>query len=144
LSAHLTRKCHHGLDDERVGAGLTSVRSPGADGLRRRQQSNFPKTAVFSHIESRRTIWLLPEGIAISPAICPTRKRSSFWRRRVFRTRPVRRKSWRNRLEIETKLYIVEERSYRAPRHGTFVAKRMGATAPRWPAVTSPCVSSDV
>ena len=51
--------------DERVAALVyICALAPDADESSQTQQSNFPKTAVFSHIEVKDgRIWLLPEGI---------------------------------------------------------------------------------
>ncbi len=53
-----------GTDDRVVGLVYICALAPDADETSQTQQSNFPKTAVFSHIDVKDgRIWLLPDGI---------------------------------------------------------------------------------
>src|SRR6266581_2781250 len=52
-----------GTDDRVAGLVYIAALAPDADETSQTQQSNFPKTAVFSHIEvADGRIWLRPEG----------------------------------------------------------------------------------
>ena len=47
-----------------VGLAYICALAPDADETSQTQQSNFPRTAVFSHIDVKDgRIWLLPDGI---------------------------------------------------------------------------------
>ncbi|MGH7743174.1 MAG: alpha/beta hydrolase [Candidatus Eiseniibacteriota bacterium] len=53
-----------GTDDRVVGLVYICALAPDADESSQTQQSNFPKTPVFAHIDVKDgRIWLLPEGI---------------------------------------------------------------------------------
>ncbi len=53
-----------GTDDRVAGLVYIAALAPDADETSQTQQSNFPKTDVFSYIEvADGRIWLLPEGI---------------------------------------------------------------------------------
>jgi pimeloyl-ACP methyl ester carboxylesterase len=53
-----------GTDDRVAGLVYIAALAPDADETSQTQQSNFPKTDVFSYIEvAHGRIWLLPEGI---------------------------------------------------------------------------------
>ena len=53
-----------GTDDRVAGLVYIAALAPDADETSQTQQSNFPKTPVFSHIDVKDgRIWLLPEGI---------------------------------------------------------------------------------
>ena len=53
-----------GTDDRVAGLVYICALAPDADESSQTQQSNFPTTAVFSHIDVRDgRIWLLPDGI---------------------------------------------------------------------------------
>src|ERR1700752_4009090 len=53
-----------GTDDRVAGLVYIAALAPDADETSQTQQSNFPKTDVFSYIEvADRRIWLLPEGV---------------------------------------------------------------------------------
>ncbi len=75
-----------GTDDRVVGLVYICALAPDADESSQTQQSNFPTTAVFSHIEVKDgRIWLLRDGIEDFAGDFPSRRKSSFGRRRVFR-----------------------------------------------------------
>src|SRR6059036_1936317 len=53
-----------GTDDRVAGLVYIAALAPDADETSQTEQSNFPKTDVFSYIEvADGRIWLLPEGI---------------------------------------------------------------------------------
>jgi len=53
-----------GTDDRVVGLVYICALAPDADETSQMQQSNFPRTEVFSHIDVKDgRIWLLPDGI---------------------------------------------------------------------------------
>ena len=53
-----------GTDDRVAGLVYICALAPDADESSQTQQSNFPRTAVFSHIDIKDgRIWLLPDGI---------------------------------------------------------------------------------
>jgi pimeloyl-ACP methyl ester carboxylesterase len=53
-----------GTDDRVAGLVYICALAPDADESSQTQQSNFPKTPVFSHIDVKDgRIWLLPEGV---------------------------------------------------------------------------------
>jgi pimeloyl-ACP methyl ester carboxylesterase len=53
-----------GTDDRVVGLVYICALAPDAGETSQTQQSNFPRTAVFSHIEVKDgRIWLLPDGV---------------------------------------------------------------------------------
>jgi len=53
-----------GTDDRVAGLVYIAALAPDADETSQTQQSNFPKTDIFSHIDVKDgRIWLLPEGI---------------------------------------------------------------------------------
>jgi pimeloyl-ACP methyl ester carboxylesterase len=53
-----------GTDDRVAGLVYVCALAPDADESSQTQQSNFPKTPVFSHIDVKDgRIWLLPEGV---------------------------------------------------------------------------------
>src|SRR5262249_32681793 len=53
-----------GTDEQGGGLVYSCALAPDADATSQTQQSNFPKTAIFSHIDVKDgRIWLLPDGI---------------------------------------------------------------------------------
>src|SRR5215510_1962967 len=53
-----------GTDDRVAGLVYICALAPDADETSQTQQSNFPRTAIFSHIDVKDgRIWLLPDGI---------------------------------------------------------------------------------
>src|SRR6266478_8623851 len=54
-----------GTDDRVAGLVYIAALAPDADETSQTQQSNFPKTDVFSYIEvADGRVWMLPEGVA--------------------------------------------------------------------------------
>ena len=76
-----------GTDDRVAGLVYICALAPDADETSQTQQSNFPKTdGLLPHRRQGRThLAAVRKASTISPAICPSTRRSSFWRRRVFR-----------------------------------------------------------
>jgi pimeloyl-ACP methyl ester carboxylesterase len=76
-----------GTDDRVAGLVYICALAPDADETSQTQQSKFPSTAVFSKIDVKDgRIWLLPDGIDdFAGDLSELRRKSSFWRRRVFR-----------------------------------------------------------
>ena len=70
-----------GVDDRVAGLVYICALAPDADETSQTQQSNFPKTDVFSHIEVvDGRIWLRPKVRSISAETFRSRSRSSFGR----------------------------------------------------------------
>src|SRR5258707_1412015 len=64
-----------GTDDRVAGLVYIAALAPDADETSQTQQSSFPKTDVFSHIDVKDgRIWLLPEGIDSFAAALPENK----------------------------------------------------------------------
>ena len=127
----LRRKCHHGGWNRRARCrlGLHLCARPGRGRDFADAAVQFPEEQRSSPTSRSRTdaSGCSRRVSTISPAICRPGKEARFGDAGCSETRPVRRKSWRNRLEIETKLvHRCEERSYRAPRHGTVRRKAHG------------------
>ena len=118
--------------DERVAALVyICALAPDADETSQTQQSNFPKTAVFSHIEVKDgRIWLLPEGIDDFAGDLPDQEKKlvlatqgvpkpDLFDAKVGGTAWKSKPSW----------YIVAKNDRTVhPDMERFVAKRMGAT----------------
>src|SRR4029077_20195006 len=65
-----------GMDERVVGLVYIAALAPDADETSQTQQSNFPKTDVFSYIEvADGRIWLLPEGIDCFAGDLPEREK---------------------------------------------------------------------
>ena len=121
-----------GTDDRVAGLVYIGALAPDADETSQTQQSNFPKTDVFSHIEvADGRIWLRPEGIDVFlRRSCRSRSRSSFGRPRacpapdLFDAK-VGGTAWKSK----PSWYIVAKNDRTVhPDLERFVAKRMGAT----------------
>ena len=75
-----------GTDDRVVGLVYIAALAPDADETTQTQQSNFPKTDIFSHVEVvDGRIWLRVEAPNISAATFRSRSRSSFGQPRARR-----------------------------------------------------------
>jgi pimeloyl-ACP methyl ester carboxylesterase len=118
-----------GTDDRVAGLVYIAALAPDADETSQTQQSNFPKTDVFSYIEvADGRIWLLPEGIDCFAGDLSEQEKKLVWATQcVPAPDPVQRESWRNCLEIEAKLvHRRQERPHRPPRHGTVRCEAYG------------------
>jgi len=118
-----------GIDDRVVGLVYICALAPDGDETSQTQQSNFPKTEVFSHIEVvDGRIWLRPEGTKVflrRPFGAGAEARLGDPRRPE--TRPIRRESRGNRMEIEAKLvHRREKRPNRASRFGALFCEAYG------------------
>jgi pimeloyl-ACP methyl ester carboxylesterase len=70
-----------GTDDRVAGLVYIAALAPDADETSQTQQSNFPKTASSPTSKSRTDVsGCFRKASSVSQAICPSRKRSSFWR----------------------------------------------------------------
>src|SRR5882762_7675165 len=69
-----------GTDGRVTGLVYIAALAPDADETSQTQQSNFPKTDVFSHIEVKDgRIWLLPEGIDSFAGDLPEQEQKLVW-----------------------------------------------------------------
>jgi pimeloyl-ACP methyl ester carboxylesterase len=69
-----------GTDDRVVGLVYICALAPDADETSQTQQSNFPRTAVFSHIDVKDgRIWLLPDGIDDFAGDLPEDEKKLVW-----------------------------------------------------------------
>ena len=110
-----------GTDDRVAGLVYICALAPDADETSQTQQSNFPTTDVFSHIEVvDGRIWLRPEGTKVflrRPFGAGAEARLGDPGRPE--TRPVRGESRGNRLEVEAELvHRRQKRPHRASRSG--------------------------
>ena len=120
-----------GTDDRVVGLVYICALAPDADETSQTQQSNFPTTAVFSHIDIKEgRIWLLPDGIDDFAGDLPEQEKKlvlatqgvpkpDLFGAKVGGTAWKSKPSW----------YIVGKNDRTVhPDMERFVAKRMGAT----------------
>ncbi len=127
----LRRKCHHGGWNGRARCrlGLHLCARPGRGREFADAAVQFPEdSGLLPHRGQGRTHLVAPGGYRrFRRRFARPGKEARLGDAGCSETRPVRRKSWRNRLEIETKLvHHWDERSYRAPRHGTVRRKAHG------------------
>src|SRR5256712_3764691 len=120
-----------GTDDRVAGLVYIAALAPDADETSQTQQSNFPKTDVFSYIEvADGRIWLLPEGIDCFAGDLSEQEKKLVWATQcvpapdLFNAK-VGGTAWRSK----PSWYIVAK-NYRTvhPDMERLVAKRMGAT----------------
>jgi pimeloyl-ACP methyl ester carboxylesterase len=131
-----------GTDDRVAGLVYIAALAPDADETSQTQQSNFPKTDVFSYIEvADGRIWLHPEGID-----CFARDLSEQGKKLVWATQcvptpdlfnaKVGGTAWRSKLSW----YIVAKNDRTVhPELERFFAKRMAPPQRRLPAAMSRC-----
>jgi pimeloyl-ACP methyl ester carboxylesterase len=120
-----------GTDDRVAGLVYIAALAPDADETSQTQQSNFPKTDVFSYIEvADGRIWLLPEGIDCFAGDLSEQEKKLVWATHfapaadLFDAK-VRGTAWRSK----PSWYIVAKNDRTVhPDMQRFVAKRMGAT----------------
>jgi pimeloyl-ACP methyl ester carboxylesterase len=120
-----------GTDDRVAGLVYIAALAPDADETSQTQQSNFPKTDVFSYIEvTDGRIWLLPEGIDCFAGDLSEQERKLVWATQcvpapdLFNAK-VGGTAWRSK----PSWYIVAKNDRTVhPDMERFVAKRMGAT----------------
>src|SRR5579862_2807038 len=120
-----------GTDDRVVGLVYIAAFAPDAGETSQTQQSNFPKTDVFSHIEvADGRIWLLQEGIDCFAGDLSEQEKKLVWATQcvpapdLFNAK-VGGTAWKSR----PSWYIVAKNDRTIqPDCERFVAKRMGAT----------------
>src|ERR1700732_3270139 len=95
-----------GTDDRVAGLVYICALAPDADETSQTQQSNFPRTAVFSHIDVKDgRIWLLPDGIDdFAGDLSEQEKKLVLATQGVPKPDLFGRQSRRNRLEIKAQL----------------------------------------
>jgi pimeloyl-ACP methyl ester carboxylesterase len=120
-----------GTDDRVAGLVYIAALAPDADETSQTQQSNFPKTDVFSYIEvADGRIWLLPEGIDCFAGDLSEQEKKLVWATQcvpapdLFNAK-VGGTAWKSK----PSWYIVAKNDRTVhPDMERFVAKRMGAT----------------
>jgi pimeloyl-ACP methyl ester carboxylesterase len=120
-----------GTDDRVAGLVYIAALAPDADETSQTQQSNFPRTDVFSHIEvADGRIWLLPEGIECFAGDLPEQEKKLVWATHfapaadLFNAK-VGGTAWKSK----PAWYIVAKKDRTVhPDLERFFAKRMGAT----------------
>jgi len=120
-----------GTDDRVAGLVYIAALAPDADETSQTQQSNFPKTDVFSYIEvADGRIWLLPEGIDCFAGDLSEQEKKLVWATQcvpapdLFNAK-VGGTAWRSK----PSWYIVAKNDRTVhPDLERFLAKRMGAT----------------
>jgi pimeloyl-ACP methyl ester carboxylesterase len=120
-----------GTDDRVAGLVYIAALAPDADETSQTQQSNFPKTDVFSYIEvADGRIWLLPEGIDCFAGDLSEQEKKLVWATQcvpapdLFNAK-VGGTAWRSK----PSWYIVAKNDRTLhPDMERLVAKRMGAT----------------
>jgi len=120
-----------GTDDRVAGLVYIAALAPDADETSQTQQSNFPKTDVFSYIEvADGRIWLRPEGIDCFAGDLSEQEKKLVWATQcvpdadLFNAK-VGGTAWKSK----PSWYIVAKNDRTVhPDMQRFVAKRMGAT----------------
>jgi pimeloyl-ACP methyl ester carboxylesterase len=120
-----------GTDDRVAGLVYICALAPDADESSQTQQSNFPQTPVFSHIDVKDgRIWLLPEGVDdFCGDLTENEKKLVYATQGVPKpdlfSAPAGGTAWKNK----PSWYIVGKKDRTVhPDMERFVAKRMGAT----------------
>ena len=119
-----------GTDDRVAGLVYIAALAPAADETSQTQQSNFPKTDVFSYIEvAEGRIWLLPEGIDYFAGDLSEQEKKLVWATQcvpapdLFNAK-VGGTAWKSK----PSWYIVAKNDHTVhPDLERFLAKRMGA-----------------
>ena len=120
-----------GTDDRVAGLVYIAALAPDADETSQTQQSNFPKTDVFSYIEiADSRIWLRPEGIDYFAGDLSEQEKKLVWATQcvpapdLFNAK-VGGTAWKSK----PSWYIVAKNDHTVhPDLERFFAKRMGAT----------------
>ena len=120
-----------GTDDRVAGLVYIAALAPDADETSQTQQSNFPKTDVFSYVEvADGRIWMLPEGVECFAGDLPEQEKKLVWATHfapaadLFNAK-VGGTAWRSK----PSWYIVAKNDRTVhPDLERFFAKRMGAT----------------
>ncbi len=119
-----------GTDDRVAGLVYIAALAPDADETSQTQQSNFPKTDVFSYIEvADGRIWLLPEGIDCFAGDLSEQEKKLVWAtQRVPAPDLFNAKVGGTAWKSKPSWYIVAKNDRTVhPDMERFVAKRMGA-----------------
>ena len=119
-----------GTDDRVAGLVYIAALAPDADETSQTQQSNFSRTAVFSHIDVKDgRIWLLPDGIDDFAGDLPEQEKKLVWATQgvpkpdLFEAK-VGGTAWKSK----PSWYIVAKNDRTVqPDLERFLAKRMGA-----------------
>ena len=120
-----------GVDPRVTGLVYIAALAPDSDETSQSQQSKFPVTDVFSHVEvTAGRVWMKPEGIASFAGDLPEQEQKVVWATHAapaadLFTQKVEGTAWK----LKPSWYIVanEDRTVQ-PELQRFVAKRMGAT----------------
>jgi pimeloyl-ACP methyl ester carboxylesterase len=120
-----------GTDDRVAGLVYLAALAPDADETSQTQQSNFPKTDVFSYIEvADGRIWLLPEGVKYFCGDLSAQEQKLVWATQtvpdvnLFNAK-LGGTAWKSK----PSWYIVAKNDRTVhPELERFLAKRMGAT----------------
>ncbi|MGB6396623.1 MAG: alpha/beta hydrolase [Bradyrhizobium sp.] len=122
---------HAGTDDRVAALVYIAALAPDADETSQSQQSKFPVTDVFSHIDvADGRIWLRPDGVAAFAGDLPDAEQKLVWATQAVPvpdlfTQKVDGVAWRSK----PSWYIVAKNDRTVhPELERFVAKRMGAT----------------
>jgi pimeloyl-ACP methyl ester carboxylesterase len=120
-----------GTDDRVVGLVYICALAPDADESSQTQQSNFPKTAVFSKIEVKDgRIWLTPEGTQYFCGDLPEQEQELVWATQgVPKPDLFEAKAGGTAWKSKPSWYIVGKQDHTVhPDLERAMAKRMGAT----------------
>jgi pimeloyl-ACP methyl ester carboxylesterase len=143
---------HAGTDDRVAALVYIAALAPDADETSQSQQSKFPVTDVFSHIDvADGRIWLRPDGVAAFAGDLPDAEQKLVWATQAVPvpdlfTQKVDGVAWRSK----PSWYIVAKNDRTVhPDLERFVAKRMGATtvetdSSHVPMLSKPAVVLDV
>ena len=122
---------HAGTDDRVAALVYIAALAPDADETSQSQQSKFPVTDVFSHIDvADGRIWLRPDGVAAFAGDLPDAEQKLVWATQAVPvpdlfTQKVDGVAWRSK----PSWYVVAKNDRTVhPELERFVAKRMGAT----------------
>jgi pimeloyl-ACP methyl ester carboxylesterase len=143
---------HAGTDDRVAALVYIAALAPDADETSQSQQSKFPVTDVFSHIDvADGRIWLRPDGVAAFAGDLPDAEQKLVWATQAVPvpdlfTQKVDGVAWRSK----PSWYVVAKNDRTVhPDLERFVAKRMGATtvetdSSHVPMLSKPAVVLDV
>jgi len=120
-----------GVDPRVAGLVYIAALAPDSDETSQSQQSKFPVTDVFSHVEvADGRVWMKPDGIATFAGDLPEQEQKVVWATHAapaadLFTQKVDGTAWKSK----PSWYIVATRDRTVqPDLQRFVAKRMGAT----------------
>jgi pimeloyl-ACP methyl ester carboxylesterase len=120
-----------GVDPRVAGLVYIAALAPDSDETSQSQQSKFPVTDVFSHVEvADGRVWMKPDGIATFAGDLPEQEQKVVWATHAapaadLFTQNVEGTAWKSK----PSWYIVANKDRTVqPELQRFVAKRMGAT----------------